>query len=113
MISIIVAPPSWLCPPTIATTTIGTLSDKVKQLHGDSMTRRSHKIIDNHMAPAGCRTHRHASREELQNMIIAYIITNHRFGHITSPTLQKKVRRPLLCLYNFYVASMGHEIEPF
>ena len=25
------------------------------------------------MAPAGCRTHRHASRETLQNMIISYI----------------------------------------
>ena len=25
------------------------------------------------MAPAGCRTHRHASRERLQNMIISYI----------------------------------------
>ena len=69
MISIItdiVAPPPWLPSPTIATTTIATLSDKVKQLHGDSLTRRSHKIIDNHMAPAGCRTHRHASRERLQ-----------------------------------------------
>ena len=42
------------------------LANKVKQLHGDSMTRRSHKIIDNHMAPAGCRTRRHASREILQ-----------------------------------------------
>ena len=69
MISIItdiVAPPPWLPSPTIATTTIATLSNKVKQLHGDSMTRRSHKIIDNHMAPAGCRTHRYASRERLQ-----------------------------------------------
>ena len=69
MISIvcgIVAPPLWLPSPTIATTTIATLSDKVKQLNGDQLTRRSHKIIDNHMAPAGCRTRRHASREILQ-----------------------------------------------
>ena len=66
IISSIVAPPLWLCLPTIATTTSATLSDKVKQLLGDSLTRRSHKIIDNHMAPAGCRTHRHASRERLQ-----------------------------------------------
>ena len=58
MISIITsmtAPSQWLPSPTIATTTIDTLSDKVKQLHGDLMTRRSHKIIDNHMAPAGCQ----------------------------------------------------------
>ena len=65
------------------------------------------------MAPAGCRTHRHASRERLQNMIIAYIITNHILAIPYHKTLQKQVRRPLLCLCNFYVASMGHEIEPF
>ena len=34
--------------------------------YGDQLTRRSQKIIDNHMAPAGCRTRRHASRERLQ-----------------------------------------------
>ena len=66
IITSIVAPPPWLCPPNIATTTIATLSDKVKQLPGDLLTCSSHKIIDNHMAPAGCRTHRHASRERLQ-----------------------------------------------
>jgi len=40
------------------------------------------------MAPASCRTHRHASRETLQNMIISYItnISYEQFGlyHITS-----------------------------
>ena len=66
IITSIVVPPPWLCPPTIVTTTIVTLSDKVKQLYGDSLTHRSHKIRDNHMAPAGCRTHRHANRERLQ-----------------------------------------------
>ena len=42
-------------------------------------------IKDNHMAPAGCRTHRRASRDKLQNMIIAYIIyiTSH-LGYTTS-----------------------------
>ena len=32
---------------------------------------------------------------------------NHILGHTTSQTLQKQVRRPLLCLCNFYVASNG------
>ena len=65
MISIIVVPSPWLST-NYCNYTNATLSNKVKQLHGDSMTRRSHKIIDNHMAPAGCRTRRHASREILQ-----------------------------------------------
>ena len=38
------------------------------------------------------------------------IIRNH---HTISETLQKQVRCPLLCLCNFYVVSMGHEIELF
>ena len=45
MISIItdiVAPPPWLPSPTIATTTIATLSDKVKQLHGDKIGHAGH-----------------------------------------------------------------------
>ena len=67
MISIITSMTApWLPSPTIATTTITTLSDKVKQLHADQLTSRSHKIIDNRMAPTSCRTHRHASRERLQ-----------------------------------------------
>ena len=36
---------------------------------------------------------------------IHHIITS--WGHTTSQTLQKQVRRPLLCLCNFYVASNG------
>ena len=61
------------------------------------------------MAPAGCRTHRHASREPITNMIISYIHIYHiTFGHIISHhTLQKQVRRPLLCCCKFYVAAMG------
>ena len=43
------------------------------------------------MAPAGCRTHRHASREKLQNMIIAYNITNHIFGHTISQLCKNKL----------------------
>ena len=51
------------------------------------------------MAPAGCRTHRHASRDILQNMIISYItyITSH-LGYTTSHALQKQVRRLYLLL---------------
>jgi hypothetical protein len=60
------------------------------------------------MAPAGCRTHRHASCEPITIMIISYIHIYHiTFGHIISQhTLQKQVRRPLLCC-KFYVAAMG------
>ena len=59
------------------------------------------------MAPAGFRTHRHASREILQNMIISYItyITSH-LGHTTSHVLQKQVRCLYLIVCKFYVDSM-------
>ena len=45
MISIITsmtASSSWLPSPTIATMTIATLSDKVKQLHGDKIGHAGH-----------------------------------------------------------------------
>ena len=47
------------------------------------------------MAPAGCHTHRHASRETLQNMIIAYIIhiTSWAIPYHRKHSLQKQVRR--------------------
>ena len=55
------------------------------------------------MAPAGCRTHRHASRELLQNMIISYItyITSCVVHIISQHTLQKQVRRPLIVVACF------------
>ena len=55
------------------------------------MTRRSYKRIKTTpMAPAGCHTYQHASRESYYNsMNISYItyrsfIIHHNFGHITS-----------------------------
>ena len=42
IITYIVAPPPWLPSPNIATTTIATLSDKVKQLHGDKIRHAGH-----------------------------------------------------------------------
>ena len=45
MISIItdiMTHPPWLTSPTIATTTIATLSNKVKQLHGDKIGHAGH-----------------------------------------------------------------------
>ncbi len=57
------------------------------------------------MAPAGCHTHRHASRETYyNNMIISYIIhaTSQLWPyHITCQTLQKQVRRPLIVVASF------------
>ena len=86
------------CPPTIVTTTIATPSDEVKQLHGDSMTRRSHKIKDNHMAPAGCCTHRHASRERLQTWSL------HTLSQITHLAIRhhKPCKNKLDVLYFVY-----------
>ena len=77
------------------------------------MTRRSYKIIKTTpMAPAGCHTHRHASRDSYyKNMInlIHHIYSSHSSWpyHITKHTLQKQVRRPLIVVCMFYVAAMG------
>ena len=66
------------------------------------------------MAPAGCHTHRHASRDSYyKNMINLihhiYIIHHNPFCpyHITRHMLQKQVRRPLIVVCMFYVAAMG------
>ena len=69
------------------------------------MTRRSYKIIKTTpMAPAGCHTHRHASRDSYyKNMIniIHHIYhSSHSFGHIEH-TLQKQVRCPLIVVACF------------
>ena len=63
------------------------------------------------MAPAGCRTQRHASREPItkHDHLIHQHISHHVSGHTTSQhALQKQVRHPLLCCYKFYVAAMGN-----
>jgi len=68
------------------------------------------------MAPAGCRTHRHANRDILQNMIISYItyITSH-FGYTTSHALQKQVRRLYFVVANFtwLLGSHGKSIATY
>ena len=66
------------------------------------------KIKTTPMAPAGCHTHRHASRDSYYKNMISYItyisfITS--FGHITSQNTQ--VRRPLIGVASFYVAAIG------
>ena len=58
------------------------------------------------MSPAGCHTHRHASRDSYyKNMIISYIayIIHHILWpyHITKQLLQKQVRRPLIVVASF------------
>ena len=73
------------------------------------------KIKTTPMAPAGCHTHRHASRDSYyKNMInlIHHIYIIHHSSqlwpyHITKHTLQKQVRRPLIVVCMFYVAAMG------
>ena len=78
------------------------------------MTRRSYKIIKTTpMAPAGCHTHRHASRDSYYKNMISYItyisfIIHHNFWqyHIKKHLLQKQVRRPLIVVASFYVAAI-------
>ena len=70
------------------------------------------KIKTTPMAPAGCHTHRLASRDSYyKNMIISYItyIIHHILWpyHITKHLLQKQVRRPLIVVASFYVAAIG------
>ena len=65
------------------------------------------------MAPVGCHTHRHASRDSLQAHDQSH--TSHIFHsshpfwpyHITRHMLQKQVRRPLIVVASFYVACIG------
>ena len=73
-----------------------TFSDKVKHYIALNDWHAGHTIIkDNSMAPASCRTHRHASRDILYNTWSSHTshISHHVIGHITSQhTLQKQVR---------------------
>ena len=70
------------------------------------------KIKTTPMAPAGCHTHRHASREsyykehDLIHHNSSFITTS---GHITShdQSLQKQVRRPLIVVACFHMAAIG------
>ena len=71
------------------------------------------KIKTTPMAPAGCHTHRHASRDSYyKNMInlIHHIYFIHHIlcpYHITWHMLQEQVRRPLIVVANIYVAAIG------
>ena len=82
-----------------------TFSDKVKHYIALNDWHAGHTIIkDNSMAPASCRTHRHASRDILYNTWSSHTshISHHVIGHITSQhTLQKQVRRPLIVVASF------------
>ena len=70
------------------------------------------------MAPAGCHTHRHASREsyykehDLIHHNSSFITTS---GHITShdQSLQKQVRRPLIVVASFTWLQLGSSKNVF
>ena len=66
-----------LSPPTISTTTIATLSDKVKQLHGVKVTRRSYNNKETTIRLLPVAVLIDMQVVKIRNMIIAYIITNH------------------------------------
>ena len=96
---------TWLSPPRVATTTIATTSDKVKAItwHTEVDSQVIQKQIkDNHMAPAGCHTHRHASRDN-------YKTWSSHTSHISHHTLviphhmplEKQVRRLYFVVANF------------
>ena len=64
------------------------------------------KIKTTPMAPAGCHTHRHASRDSYYKNMINLIhhisfITFFWPYHITYYTLQKQIRRPLIVVACF------------
>ena len=77
------------------------------------MTRRSYKIIKTTpMAPAGCHTHRHASRDSYYKNMINLIHHIYHSSHLLAIShhialLQKQVRRPLIVVASFYVAAIG------
>ena len=76
------------------------------------------KIKTTPMAPAGCHTHRHASREsyykehDLIHHNSSFITTS---GHITShdQSLQKQVRRPLIVVASFTWLQLGSSKNVF
>ena len=77
------------------------------------------KIKTTPMAPAGCHTHRHASRESyyknMINLIHHIYHSSHPFGHITShdQSLQKQVRRPLIVVASFTWLQLGSSKNVF
>ena len=71
------------------------------------------KIMTTSMAPAGCHTHRHASRDSYYKNMINLIHHIYHSPHLLAISyhiyhlLQKQVRRPLIVVACFYVASIG------
>ena len=65
------------------------------------------------MAPAGCHTHRHASRDSYYKNMINLIHHIYHSSHLLAISyhiyhlLQKQVRRPLIVVASFYVAELG------
>ena len=96
--------------PTMLLQLLISFSGKVKHYIALNDWHTGHTIIKgNPMAPAGCRIHRHASRDNLYKTWLSHTsnISHHVFDHIISEhTLQKQVRRPLLCCCMFYVVVM-------
>ncbi len=77
------------------------------------------KIKTTPMAPAGCHTHRHASRDSYYKNMISYItyIIHHSSQlwpyHITKHLLQKQVRRPLIVVASFTWLQEGSSKNVF
>ena len=71
------------------------------------------KIKTTPMAPAGCHTHRHASRESyyknMINLIHHVYIIHHILLAIPYHTTYaaRQVRHPLIVVASFYVAAIG------
>ena len=79
------------------------LSDKVKQLHGNCISYNKATTI--RLLPVATNFTKHDHL--IQQLISHHVLTISHHKH----TLQKQVRRPLLCCCKFYVAATGLE-EP-
>src|SRR5215216_3667987 len=75
------------------------LSDKVKQLHGGCISYNKATTI--RLLPVADNFTKHDHL--IQQLISHHVLTISHHKH----TLQKQVRRPLLCCCKFYVAAMG------
>ena len=71
------------------------------------------KIKTTPMAPAGCHTHRHASRDSYYKNMINLIHHIYHSSHLLAISyhiyhlLQKQVRRPLIVVASFFTWFVG------
>ena len=70
------------------------------------------------MAPAGCHTHRHASRDSYYKNMISYITIHHSsqllaISHHMTIAAKTQVRRPLIVIASFTWLQLGSSKNAF